>query len=252
MGASREAMPEHLRLLVEQTEAEQFADRARLAAHRSLTLSEAALEREFAAVTEQRARRKSGGAPVEAGTGVIESKTASTRVIGSKTHEHIEEQRHPGGLTQAMLARAAGKRKRIRAKSERMARTGDEADGTFTVTLPLPDRALSPNSRCHWRVKAKAVKAARLRAMLEAMKAMPAPYRWEAATIQFAFTLRDHRRHDGDNLEASMKAALDGLRDAGVIVDDSYGRLTRLPSAFAVDKMNAGVTVTMRKIGRAA
>lgn len=32
---------------------------------------------------------------------------------------------------------------------------------SIVITLPLPDRVLSPNARCHWATKSRAVKAAR-------------------------------------------------------------------------------------------
>lgn len=96
------------------------------------------------------------------------------------------------------------------------------------LDLPFPLRGLSPNSRLHWR--AKAAVTARYREMCgwaarEAMQqhglkgALHSPV---VAEVTFALPTR-HRR-DEDNLKASMKAAWDGLVDAGLLVDDDIAR----------------------------
>lgn len=94
----------------------------------------------------------------------------------------------------------------------------------LTIELPWPDRALSPNARVHWRVKAKAVKAARASAKLAAYLAMRKA-KWpkavyDEAVTQIVFTQKIRRRIDRDNCLSSCKAYLDGLADAGVIKDD--------------------------------
>lgn len=107
------------------------------------------------------------------------------------------------------------------------------------VTLPLPLKNLSPNSRCHWRAKAAAVKAYRFAAKAAAWKLGGKPL--EAAQVQCKFYFRDVRRRDNDNLLASMKSAFDGLVDAGVFVDDN--QLTHLPVEQAKDSKNPRVEI---------
>lgn len=92
-------------------------------------------------------------------------------------------------------------------------------------TLPLPPKALSPNARTHWAVKSRAVKAYRFCAQMAARKA------WDdagspllEADIVCVFHFRDKRRRDRDNLLASLKAAFDGMADAGIVSDDSSFR----------------------------
>jgi crossover junction endodeoxyribonuclease RusA len=107
------------------------------------------------------------------------------------------------------------------------------------ITLPLPHKHLSPNSRCHWRAKAEAVKAYRTAAVIAAYgKGKP---RWDAATVQCRFFFRDKRRRDGDNLLASTKPIWDGLVDAGVFSDDSG--LTHLPVVQDKDTKNPRVEI---------
>jgi crossover junction endodeoxyribonuclease RusA len=107
------------------------------------------------------------------------------------------------------------------------------------VTLPLPAKNLSPNSRCHWRAKAAAVKAYRSAALIAAYaKGKP---RFESANVQCKFYFRDSRRRDGDNLLASMKSAFDGLVDAGIFSDDAG--LTHLPVEKNKDTKNPRVEI---------
>ena len=109
------------------------------------------------------------------------------------------------------------------------------------ITIPAPPAQLSPNARCHWRVKAEAVKSFRQAAMLAGRGHSSEPLR--TASVQATFFVGVRRRRDGDNALASLKAAFDGLRDAGVIEDDSG--LRHEPVEFVYDKARAG-TVELR------
>lgn len=103
-------------------------------------------------------------------------------------------------------------------------RTGNQS---LSITLPLPPRELSPNARAHWATKARATKRYRQAACVEAVLAGVPAVPWTKATVQLRFHFRTAARRDRDNLLASMKAAFDGLADAGVVADD-HG-LTHLP-----------------------
>lgn len=107
---------------------------------------------------------------------------------------------------------------------------------SYTVTLPLPPRELSPNSRPHWTVKARAVATCKNEAVLAVFMKYGAQHNpLDRATVRYNFYFPDKRRRDADNAEASCKAYLDGLRRAGCIRDDDTTHLTRLPSTFQVD-----------------
>ncbi len=93
------------------------------------------------------------------------------------------------------------------------------------VWLPWPDKALSPNSRVHWAVKAAAVKEYRELGYALALQAgmrrdWPEGPLWVWATGFPA----DRRRRDSDNLFASMKGCVDGIAQA-MGVDDSRFRI---------------------------
>lgn len=113
------------------------------------------------------------------------------------------------------------------------------------VTLPLPPKQLSPNARCHWAVKAKAVSKYREDACSAASADGVRGSRLATATVECRFYFKTSRRRDGDNLLSSMKSAFDGLVDAGVFSDDSG--LTHLPVVQEIDKDNPRVEIHIRK-----
>ena len=67
-----------------------------------------------------------------------------------------------------------------------------------------------------------------------------------SATIQMTFFHRTARKQDPDNLLASMKAAIDGLVDGGVLTDDRD--LTHLPPVQKKDKDDPRVELVITAI----
>jgi crossover junction endodeoxyribonuclease RusA len=115
----------------------------------------------------------------------------------------------------------------------------------ITITLEMPHKHLSPNSRCHWAQKSKQKRAQRMESSMRIFQQLGTKHfpDWKTANVQITVTPPDRRRRDKDNLLASLKAAFDGAQDAGLIADDSG--LTYLPIAITEpDKANAGVTLT--------
>lgn len=87
----------------------------------------------------------------------------------------------------------------------------------FVVLLPVLD-LLNANQGLHHRVKAKRVKAIREAAYLMARSVGVPPL--PRAHIFGFYLPTDGRRRDPANWAPSAKAAVDGLVDAGVLVDD--------------------------------
>lgn len=96
--------------------------------------------------------------------------------------------------------------------------------------LPLPPKEASPNWRGHWGTKLKATNQYRRDCKYYAR--LHAHKHRGPTTIQYCFRFRIARRRDPDNFVARMKAGLDGLRDAGIIADDSSQDITMLPPQF--------------------
>ena len=119
----------------------------------------------------------------------------------------------------------------------------------MTITLPLPPKGLSPNDRMHWAWKAAAVKKYRswsAAATTEQLCKNPKYRGWAAAKVQPVFYFKDKRRRDRDNLAATLKAAYDGLVDAGLLVDDEG--LVPLPPEIGVDRENPRVELILTRI----
>lgn len=94
----------------------------------------------------------------------------------------------------------------------------------ITFDLYLPPDCLWPNGRPNRYQKAAAVRKYRTDCGLIA-QAKALEINWgppaRVATLQATFYLTARQR-DPDNAIASMKAAIDGLKDAGIIADDRH------------------------------
>ena len=88
------------------------------------------------------------------------------------------------------------------------------------IILPWPPSQLSPNTRQHWAVTAKAKKlyraACATQARLQGLDRMAV----NAVHLKLTFCPPTRHRFDLDNLLARMKSGLDGLADV-IEVDDS-------------------------------
>ena len=102
----------------------------------------------------------------------------------------------------------------------------------ITITIPIPPRDCNPNQKHkHWRTLRRATAKARADAHVCALEALDghAP-KWQAAIVHVRWYGRDKRclRLDTTNAEASLKASIDGLTDAGLWVDDRRVRIADL------------------------
>lgn len=94
---------------------------------------------------------------------------------------------------------------------------------SITITIPLPPKECRPNgSHGHWAQKAKAKKAYRRKVHLITLEAIGKgiPERWVKAKVNIKAYFKTARHLDPDNLVASLKSALDGIADAGVVAND--------------------------------
>ncbi len=117
---------------------------------------------------------------------------------------------------------------------------------SITITIPLPERALSPNTRVHWSRKAKAVKRYRRLAWAAAFDATPCtPERWAKASVAIAAYYPTRRHPDPDNLIASLKAAFDGIADAGIVANDRG--LWPLRPEIVIDRTRPRIELTINE-----
>ena len=98
----------------------------------------------------------------------------------------------------------------------------------FKVELPLPPIECSPNHRSHWGARARAVREYREACGYLTVKQLGRRRAKGQVTIDLDFYLarpklpdRLCRPRDEDNAVACVKAAVDSLRDSGLLTNDS-------------------------------
>ena len=96
----------------------------------------------------------------------------------------------------------------------------------YTLWLPYALPPLTANQRMHWRRKADTVRDVRYAANVLARNAK-LPQGVDHATVALHYVPRDRRRRDADNLVPTLKAACDGLVDAGLTADDTPDQMTK-------------------------
>ena len=103
-------------------------------------------------------------------------------------------------------------------------RLQQRSSASIYVTISLPAKALWPNQRGHVMVYRRCAKRYRAEAGWAARiewRSMGSGASWKEAKVRPVFYWPDKRSRDKDNALAAIKSALDGLQDAGVIVDDA-------------------------------
>lgn len=119
------------------------------------------------------------------------------------------------------------------------------------VTLPWPDKRLSPNARIHWAALAKAKQEARQNAHWAVLADVPADYRELVVEgegkipLEITFYPPNNIRRDDDNMVASFKAYRDGIAD-GLHVDD---RRFRPHYIFADAEKPGRIEIVFHKYG---
>lgn len=89
---------------------------------------------------------------------------------------------------------------------------------TVRLWLDLDAEALSANDRLHWAAKSRRTHALRVKGHTAALAAhLPA---MDRAHVEVTVHWPDGRRRDVDNLRPTIKALIDGMVDAGVLIDD--------------------------------
>jgi len=121
---------------------------------------------------------------------------------------------------------------------------------TVTIVLPLPARVLSPN--CAVATPggrfAKAAATKRYRRIAREAVQDECLVGWERASVAATFYWPNQRRRDTDNAIASLKAAYDGLVDAGLLPDDDYEHMQRERPVFEIDRDHPRVELLVTRL----
>ena len=121
---------------------------------------------------------------------------------------------------------------------------------TYTITLPIPHRCLSPNhtvgSRGGRMQKANETKKYRelckTETTIELRGERPL---WKEAEIRVTWFSKTAHKIDRDNMIGYLKSAFDGLTDAGLLDDDRD--VTHLPPRREKDAAFPRVLITVTK-----
>lgn len=115
---------------------------------------------------------------------------------------------------------------------------------TLTVTSAIP--MLNLNQRMHWAKKAQLTKHWRTLTLANAMAA-DLPRNLDRVHITAHIIKPTNRAYDVHNLLPTLKAAVDGLVDYGLIPDDTNAHLVG-PDLRQGGKGEAGVTITITEL----
>jgi crossover junction endodeoxyribonuclease RusA len=116
-----------------------------------------------------------------------------------------------------------------------------------TIVLVPPAEFINANQRLHHHAKAKLTRAWREAAGVSAKYAED--YRqYDRAHITFAIRFPDNRRRDVGNFYGTAKACVDGLVDAGVLVDDDDSRVLGPDMRRTIPNGSPLVTITIRPL----
>lgn len=90
-----------------------------------------------------------------------------------------------------------------------------------TIVLPFKNPPLRSNARKHWAAKANITRDIR-RASANVAKAGKHQQIAGPVDVRFIWTVTDNRRRDAGASSPTLKAALDGLVDAGLLAGDHH------------------------------
>ena len=123
----------------------------------------------------------------------------------------------------------------------------DASAARYELVLPWRTPPLSLNDRHSWPVRARKVAEVRQTTGWLARAARIGVH--ERIRVQLLYVPAVHRTRDSDNLVATMKPAVDGLVDAGVVADDNDQHVVRgWPEIRAVDPSRAGLVLLVEPL----
>lgn len=123
---------------------------------------------------------------------------------------------------------------------------------SFTISLPLPGGLLSPNykpgSHGSRMAQARVTKKYRelARKAVEEIRLENLP--WRRCSVEASFFHSTKRKRDPDNANGSLKAAYDGMVDAGLVPDDDWEHMEREKPIFNFDPCHPRVEIIVRRI----
>jgi crossover junction endodeoxyribonuclease RusA len=120
---------------------------------------------------------------------------------------------------------------------------------SYTIALPAGLALLSLNDRGHWAARYRRSEALKKAAWALALQQrIP---RLERVSVTVEYQPRDLRRRDGDNIAASAKALIDGLRAAGVLPEDDSRHVTEVTCRIGALYPKGRLVLTLTEVATA-
>jgi hypothetical protein len=124
---------------------------------------------------------------------------------------------------------------------------------TVTIVLPLPPGILSPNAvhgsyggrMARYGASKKCRRLAKEATLAQEIESAP----WDKAVVYYSFFHKQDRNRDDVNYCQSCKSYLDGIVEAGLLVDDNHKHLTTMPTTFTIDKKCPRVEIKFERKG---
>lgn len=123
---------------------------------------------------------------------------------------------------------------------------------THLVTIPAPGLFLSTNQRMHFHKRADLTATWREAAAWEAKRQHLPAFGLGPVHVTATFHRADQRAFDLDGASPTVKACIDGLRDAGCLTEDDTRVIPRLTLAAGEPWADAALVLTIEKIGSKA
>lgn len=117
----------------------------------------------------------------------------------------------------------------------------------LVISYPSPEwmRGLTPHAEGDWRNKAAPTKW--LRREVASVCSQPGVPKFDRASVTYRFFWPRNGTGDEANMIQRMKPAIDGMKDAGVIVDDNWSRLSTKAVESVKDAENPRIEILVER-----
>lgn len=122
----------------------------------------------------------------------------------------------------------------------------------YVLVIPAPCAFIRSNDHTYWRKRHELTATWRDRAAWSAKVARIPALAFGPVSITATIHRQDKRRFDLDGTAPTVKACIDGLRDAAVLADDDCGVIPELTLRYGEPTKPAQVVLTIRPIRQAA
>lgn len=117
------------------------------------------------------------------------------------------------------------------------------------IEVPAPTRWINANDRSHWARRARLTKLWRNMTAARAREVHNGPPLPGLVRIECRVHKTTNRPYDIENLSLTGKACVDGLRDAGVIAEDTIKHVAGVDMRDGGKRPAAGVTIIIEPAG---